>query len=84
VRYAARRDANDHEILRALQQVGARVLRLEPIDFLVYFRGRLYMLDVKTPKGRATMTQDALARGGWPLHYVHDAHEALRAIGALP
>ena len=46
-RYAARRDANEGEIVRALEKVGASVLRLHDIDLLVGFRGRNYLLEVK-------------------------------------
>lgn len=45
-------------------------------------KGRLFMLDAKTGKGKATEAQDALIRAGWPLVYVATVEAALQAIGA--
>lgn len=82
-RWNAKRDANEKPIVRALQQAGAKVIRLDAFDLLVLYRGKLFMLDPKTAKGRATSAQDQLTAEGWPLCYVKDEIEALRAIGAV-
>jgi len=66
VRYANRRDANEREIVAALERAGALVLQLDRFDFLVYFRGRLLMMDAKMPHGRATAAQERLSLLGWP------------------
>jgi hypothetical protein len=82
VSWAKRRDANEPAIVDTLEHVGALVLRLDRFDLLVYYRGRLFMMDAKTPKGTATTAQQQLQRAGWPLVYVHDPIAALRVIGA--
>ena len=84
MRRAARRDATEPEIIRALEKAGALVLRLNEFDLLVYHRRKLFMLDAKTAKGRATLSQERLIEQGWPLQFVRDADEALRAIYAIP
>lgn len=81
-RWNARRDANEPAIVDALEKAGALVLRLNKFDLLVYYRGKLFMLDPKTSKGRATSVQEALLDNGWPLVFVRDEIEALKAIGA--
>lgn len=82
-RWNAKRDANEPGIVRALQQVGAKVLRLDAFDLLVWYRGALFMLDAKMPTGRTTLAQDELLEDGWPLRMVVDEMSALRAIGAV-
>jgi Holliday junction resolvase len=56
MRYRARVDANHKEIVDALRDIGASVVSLAPIgkgcpDLLVGYRGRNYLLEVKTEKG---------------------------------
>ena len=83
-RYDAQRDANEPEIVEALEAVGAKVMRLDEFDLLVAFRGKLYMLEVKTPTGRLNKKQAALFRK-WAGHIwiVRSAEGALRTIGAI-
>jgi hypothetical protein len=76
-----KRDKSERPMVQALRQVGCRVLQLDKFDLLVLHRGRLFMLDAKTGKGKATEAQDALIRDGWPLVYVADVEAALRAVG---
>jgi hypothetical protein len=83
MRRAAKRDLTEPAIVAALEKAGARVLRLDVFDLLVLFRGQMFMLDAKTGKGRATFTQEALVKLGWPLRYVRTEIEALKAIGAI-
>ena len=87
-RVAARRDENEPEIVRLLELVGARVWRLtKPFDLLVGFRGRLWLLEVKTDKGGLTEEQqrdyDLCTADGLPIAIVRTAGEALRVIGAV-
>lgn len=82
-RFATRRDSTEPEILRALYDVGADYILLDPFDVLVLFRGNLTMLDCKSPKGKPTRNQTVLVERGWPLHYVRTAEQALVAIGAI-
>ena len=89
-RYSTRRDKTEPEILRALAAVGADYIRLDAIDVLVLFRGQLYLLECKSARGKkrpkmreTTRNQDVLVQRGWPLHFVSNPMEALRAIGAV-
>jgi hypothetical protein len=83
-RWNARRDANEGPIVQALRAAGADVIRLDVFDLLVLYRGRIFCLDAKLPKtGKATTSQDALVDRGWPLCFVHDPIDALKAIGAV-
>jgi len=91
MRYAAKVDANQSEIVRALRQVGAAVQSLAAVgggfpDLLVFFRSRLYLLEVKNLQGRGkrlTPQQEDWRRlfdGASTV--VCDSREALEAIGA--
>jgi len=52
-RYALKRDAAEFGIVEALESVGAKVWRLhQPADLLVQFRGRWWLMEVKTPQYR--------------------------------
>ena len=58
LRYAKQRDANEKEIVDALESIGCTVFRLDtPVDLLVGYRARNYLIEVKAPKGRLTKTQ---------------------------
>ena len=47
-RYATRRDANEKEIIQALESIGCTVYRLDsPVDLLVGYRARNILLEVK-------------------------------------
>lgn len=88
MRRAAKRDTTEIEIVAALRKVGALVLIEDTFDLLVWYHNDLFMLDAKTPHGKKrTFTkqasQERLIRDGWPLVFVRDAEEALRAIGAI-
>jgi len=80
--YAKKRDANEPEIVAALRKVGAKVLLIDWCDLIVYYKGSLYMLEVKTNKGKLTPDQQKNFIG-WPVHIVRDTGAALLAIGAL-
>ncbi len=84
----AKRDQSEPEIVRLLELVGARVWRLnKPFDLLCGFRGRLYLLEVKSGKGKLTKEQlrdyDLCTADGLPVAIVKTAGDALRAIGAV-
>ena len=92
-RHAKARDANEPEIVEALQAVGATVERLDtPFDLLVGYRGKDFKLEVKVPLGkkggasasRLTVDQVVFQRTwrGAPLYVVRSSREALEAIGA--
>lgn len=85
-RYAARRDANEGEIVRALEKLGASVLRMHACDLLVGFRGRNYLIEVKDgskpPSARPLTPAQVKLRAGWRGHYrvVTSTDEAVEAV----
>lgn len=87
-RYAAKRDANEKEIIKALKQVGASVYQISGegvSDLLVGFRGATYLLETKQKSGRLTDPQKYFLetwRGG-TIAIVRTVDEALKAIGAI-
>jgi len=51
-RHANTRDGNEKNIVDALRQIGATIIRLDqPCDLLVGYRGRNYLIEVKLPLG---------------------------------
>lgn len=87
--FARKRDANEPEIIAALEAAGATVFPLDkPLDLLVGFRGQTFLLEVKNgaqPPSwqRVTPAQSSfIAR--WAGHYaiVNSPQAALDAIGA--
>ena len=83
----ARRDANEPAIIAALMIAGAYVWRLPaPFDLLAAFRGRLYLIEVKTEDGKVTPNQaedmELCEAAGVEVHVVKTIGEALAAIGA--
>lgn len=60
---ARKRDANEPEIVRALEDIGCTVLRVSgPAvpDLLVHVRGRWLPIEVKAKGGKLTPAQEAL------------------------
>lgn len=87
-RRAAKRDANEAEIIKALRRVGAQVVQLSGKgvpDLLVGFRGELFLLEVKMPKtGKLTDDQKEF-HAAWAevVHVVYTPEDALWVIGAV-
>lgn len=46
-RYAVRRDANEGEIVAALERIGCTVARADIVDLIVGYRGRSILLELK-------------------------------------
>lgn len=93
MRYAARVDANQPEIVAALRKAGASVWVIGlPVDLLVGFRGQTMLMEVKTltgkraPKaaGHTQLQKDFMLdwRGG-AVSTVTDVEGALRALGVM-
>ena len=89
MRYAAKVDANQPEIVRALEQVGARVLHLHTLgrgapDILTVYREVLYLMEIKMDKGKLT-ADEAQFHEAWPgpIFIVRSVEDALRVIGAV-
>tara|TARA_R110000822_G_scaffold187183_3_gene325971 strand:- start:831 stop:1124 length:294 start_codon:yes stop_codon:yes gene_type:complete len=57
-RYAKNRDTNEREIVDGLRAIGARVVQIDrPVDLLVGYRRRTFLLEVKSGRGRLTPLQ---------------------------
>ena len=87
--YAARADANQAEIVNALRTAGASVQHLHTVgggcpDLLVGYHGYNYLLEIKTPHGKANPIQVCWFRE-WlgQAEIVRNIDEALIAIGAI-
>ena len=83
-KYAAKRDANETEIIKALELTGASVLPISMRgvpDLLVYRRGRHYLIEVKSEKGGLTKDQVEF-HDTWkgPIHIVRNVKEALNIL----
>lgn len=89
MRRAAKVDANHGEIVAALQKIGASVQSLAQIgqgcpDVLVAFRNAMFLLEIKSGKGKPNELQKRW-HITWcaPVHVVYTPDDALRAIGAV-
>ena len=85
----AKSDANQAEVVEALRKVGASVFSLHRVgqgcpDILCGFRGKTYLIEVKTKHGTLTPAQNKFIDSwtGDLVHVVRDVDGALRAIGA--
>ena len=83
MRRAAKRDGNEHTIVRALRKAGCRVMFGSPNPDLIVQRGRTtYLLEVKQRKGgKLTASQEKMLADGWHFHIVRSEDEALEAVG---
>jgi len=94
VRRAAKIDANQPEIVKALREAGAAVTSLAAVgqgvcDLLVTFRGQTYLVEVKDgakPPSQRQLTPDQIKWHGeqrTKVHVVHNVDQALAVIGAV-
>lgn len=84
-RFAQRRDQNEPEIVRALQDIGCQVYRTgKPCDLIVRFRGVIHLLEIDNPqsKYRKRDANQLLFLSQWNVPLVQTVNDALRAIGA--
>ena len=87
-RHNARRDANEPEIVEALQAAGASVYRLDqPTDAVIGYRGKTLLIEIKMPGKDLNENQKrffAQWKGQTPpiLRSVDDALKLLEAINA--
>ena len=85
---ASRRDDNESGIVKALEQVGASVYRVDAKgipDLLVGFRRRTFIIEVKGPSGKLTKAQRDFRKNwrGAPVIIAKTNLEALIQIGAV-
>jgi hypothetical protein len=87
MRYAARVDANQEQIVSALRSAGAYVWIIGlPIDLLVGFKGHTFLVEIKDgPKKRLTKLQTDFFENwcGGTLCRVDCPDAALRMIGMI-
>ena len=58
-KYKNKRDGNEPEIVDELRAHGFSVYPMDqPLDLLVGFKGRTYLVEVKLPKAKLTETQE--------------------------
>lgn len=57
-RYDAKRDANEADIVKEFERHGMTVFRLDrPLDLLVGYNNRNYLVEIKMPKKKLNATQ---------------------------
>ena len=82
MRHAARTDASQVEIIKALRKIGAAVYVIGlPLDLLVSFRKRTMLIEVKVEGGTYTKQQEKFM-AEWPgeVHTVRTPEEAVAAV----
>ena len=77
-----KRDTNEREIIDALKCVGAKVIQLDRFDLLVNYKGKIFLIEVKSKAGKLTESQKELIDDGWPLNIVRTVEQAYNVIGA--
>jgi hypothetical protein len=87
MRYAARVDKNQADIVEALRKAGAYVWIIGlPVDLLVGYKGHTFLVEVKNgPRKRLTALQADFFEswGGGTLARIDGPDGALRIIGVL-
>lgn len=85
MRYAARVDANQQQVVSALRAAGAYVWVLGlPVDLLVGYKNHTFLVEIKDgPKKKLTKLQQDFFENwtGGTLCRINDAEGALRMIG---
>lgn len=78
-----RRDATEPEIVKGLRKCGYKVWLLDDFDALILSpRGKLSMMDFKSPGGKRTKKQQAMLDRGWPLRFATTTEQALAIVGS--
>jgi hypothetical protein len=87
MRYAARVDANQDQIVSALRAAGAYVWIIGlPVDLLVGYKGHSFLMEIKTTsKKKLTKLQDDFFKDwtGGTVCRIDSPEAALRMIGVL-
>ncbi|RZL10243.1 MAG: hypothetical protein EOO62_13295 [Hymenobacter sp.] len=87
---ASRVDANQADIVRALRGIGASVLHCHVLknafDILVGYRGRTFLMEIKTSEKEKLTPGEAEFQRTWrgsPYHIVYSPDQAIRIITTL-
>lgn len=87
MRYAARVDANQEAIVKALRDVGAYVWIIGlPVDLLVGYKNHTYLVEIKDGKKKSLtkLQQDFFEKWcGGTLCRINDVESALRMINVI-
>ncbi len=87
MRYAARVDKNQSEIVSALRAAGAYVWIIGlPVDLLVGYNGQTFLVEIKNGPSKALTRLQQDFFGNWiggGLHRIDGPEDALRMIGVL-
>jgi hypothetical protein len=76
-RYNAKRDANEGQIIAALEAMGCQVHRMDtPVDLLILHRGTLHLAEVKAKRGTLTKDQRLFVEG-WPVTVLRSVEDAI-------
>lgn len=78
-----RRDNTHADIVKGLRKCGYKVLPLHEFDCLVLgHSGQVFMLEIKSPGGKLTPSQQQLTAEGWPLKVAESVEQALEIVGS--
>src|SRR5258708_2970350 len=84
MRRAAKGDDNRHELVEAMKRIGARVYPIgKPLDYLVTFRKRTLLIEIKNPDGRNRLTkeqEDFIAGWDGEIHICRSVEEAVSVV----
>jgi hypothetical protein len=79
-----RTDANQDEIIKALEKIGCKVYKMgRPVDILVGFRSLNFCLEIKNKAGKDELTDfQKKWIPAWPgqVRIVHSAEEAIECV----
>jgi hypothetical protein len=84
VRRAAKVDANQKAVIDALKRIGCDVYSIGlPVDLVVGYRAKNFLVEVKNPLGRNRLTQeqkDFISSWRGQVRVVRSADEAIRLV----
>jgi Holliday junction resolvase len=83
-----RSDLNQAQIIKDLRKMGVGVVSLSAIghgvpDLLVEYRKRMYLFEVKQPKGKTRASQDEFMATWSNVSVIHSTEEAMRVLGII-
>jgi hypothetical protein len=85
-RYAARRDANENELIACAESMGANIVIAGPLDFWVGHRGKWVPCEAKDPKGKLTPYQANFLQRcetfRLPVYVWRNVGDVLQSLGA--
>lgn len=88
MRYAAKRDANEHALVSVAREIGAMLVQAPPLDWWCWFRGRWMLVEIKNPQGLNKLTEGQVLflaeckRYGVPVWIWRTERDVLDSLGA--